>query len=860
MAGSSAAFRFDVRAQSVKGNLAISLALRDFRRGYRGFWIFLSCLSLGVAAITAVMAFASAILGGIEQDGRAVLGGDMVISTQFRPMSDEQYAFLRSRVDSISSVVELRTLLRAQDADDNTLVELKAVDDAYPLVGAFLLRDGVDLRAALQLRDGTYGAVVDSSLVDSGRVQVGSAISLGGIDLIVSGVIASEPDRIGGGGNFGFWPRVLAHRDAFADSIILSSTSRHQREYRVLLGDAADREAFKADLASMFDEHVWDVRGYKDAAPSLRAVVDRIGVLLSLAGLTTLLIGGVGVSNATRAYMDTRLATIAIFKCIGASARLVLRLYLTQVLLLASAGIVAGIGIGYAAQFLLAGLIQQLVAVPLRFGIDLRVIGIAMAYGYLTALLFSLSPLAAALNTSPRALFRKTVSGARQVRGHRYTLVALALAALLACIAILTAPERRFAIWFVIGVVVAWSLFRVIALLIIAGAKLLHSRRQPVLRLAIANLYRPGSATSDIVLAIGLGLSVLVTVALVSANLDRQINGLIPERAPAFFFLDIQASQHDDFFGLLDETPGVTRVDKMPYLRGVITRIRDQRPEDALLDPDAEWMIDGDRAFTYSTTAPENAELVAGTWWPEDYDGPPLLSIHEDVASSFGLEIGETITMRILGREIVGEVYNVRQLEWESMQLNFAIMLSPQPLRAAPHTYISTLELEHSSDGEYQLQDRIAERFPNVTVVRIKDVLDRASSHMAHARDAARGVSLITVLAGILVLAGVVMSENRRRAYESVLLKTLGASRRYVFGAYAIEYLIQGLITASIATAIGILASWSVLTLLMGWNWTFIPTGAALTAAFGLTASMLIGLLGVYKALKHKPLRYLRNE
>ncbi len=843
---------------SVMRGLAARLALRDFRRGHRGFWIFLSCLALGVAAITAVMAFAAAILSGIERDGRLVLGGDVALSTQFRPMTAEQLEFVQGRSAAISATSELRTLLRAEQADNSTLVELKAVDDAYPLVGETAVRGDIDFASALDRTDGRHGALVDPALVESGRVGIGSTFSLGGVDLKVTGVIENEPDRIGGSNNFGFWPRVMVHHDALADSALMSATSRHYWEYRLILDNAADIGEFKQSLGEVFDSRSWQIRDYTDAAPSLREAVDRIGVLLSLAGLTTLLIGGVGVSNAIRAYMDTRLGTIALLKCIGSPRRLVLRMYLTQLMALASAGIAVGIGAGYIAQSLLAAVVRQWLAVPLELGLDLRVVAIAAAYGYATALLFSLAPLAAALNTAPGALFRSTVSAVRRVMPTGFRLSAAALAVLLAAIAIATAPEKRFAVWFVIGVVVAWSVFRLIALAIVAAARRLHSRGLPILRLAIANLYRPGASTSDIVLAIGLGLSVLVTVTLVSANLDRQINGLIPERAPTFFFLDVQSAQHDEFFGLLDADENVQRIDKMPYVRGVITRIRGEDPAEALIDPDSQWLLDGDRAFTYSTTAPENAELTAGTWWGEDYDGPTLLSIHEDVADSFGLKLGEAVSMRILGREITGEVYNIRRLEWQSMQLNFAIMLSPEPLASAPHTYISTVEM--SGGGDYRLQDRIARQFPNVTVVRIKDVLDRVSSHMSNARDAARGVSLVTVIAGILVLAGVVMSENRRRAYESVLLKTLGASRRYVFGAYSLEYLMQGVITAVIAASVGTLASWAVLVLLMGWDWTFIAAGAASTAILGLTLSMIVGLLGVLKALNHKPLRYLRNE
>ncbi len=836
----------------------VRFALRDFRRKHRGFWIFLSCLTLGVASITAVMAFASAVLGGIERDGRTVLGGDIALSTQFRPMSQEQLEFITPYSSEVTAYSEMRTLLRSEDSENSVLVELKSVDNAYPLVGEVQLRDNLDFKQAI-LSDGVnYGAVVDKALVDFKRLGMGSTITLGGTEFKVTAIIENEPDRIGGSENFGFWPRVIVHRDALKDSPLLLDDSIHNREYRLVLSEGVAIEALKLQLQDMFDEHSWDIRDVSDAAPSLREVIDRLSVLLSLAGLTTLLIGGVGISNAIRAYMESRMATIAILKCVGASGKFVLRMYLIQILLLSSIGILVGIGIGLLAQVVIASVVTRWVAVPVDFNLDLRVLAIVTAYGFVTASLFSLAPLGAALNTSPSALFRKTVSNIRRIVPKQFVITALVLTVILTVIAIGTAPEKRFAIWFVMGAVGAWLAFKFIGEMIVKAARQVSTRRSPVVRLAVANLHRPGSSTSDIVLSIGLGLTVLVTVALVSANMDKQINDMIQERAPTFFFLDVQAAQHDEFFGLLENTPGVVSIEKMPYVRGVITRVRGLDPAEALDDPDMEWLIEGDRAFTFSRTAPENTELIMGEWWPEDYEGPPLLSIHEDVANSLELEIGHLVSMRILGRDITGEVYNVRRLEWESMELNFAIMLSPNPLQHSPYSYISTVEI--NGKDELLLQDQIAELFPNITVVRIKEVLERVSNYMKRARDTAQGVSFITVFAGILVLAGVVMSENRRRAYESVLLKTLGASRRYVLSAYSLEYLMQGTITATVAAVVGAVASWAVLTILMGWNWTFFPLSAASTAAVGLAASMAIGLFGVFNALNHKPLRYLRNE
>ena len=838
---------------------AVKLALRDFRRGYRGFWIFLSCLALGVGAITAVLVIADGIVVGIERDGKILLGGDLALSTPFRPMSPEQREFLDEQSLAVAEFVEMRTLLRTESLEKNVLVELKAVNESYPIVGDVTLENNAHLNEALTLRGEHWGAVVDSALIESGHVQLNDSITIGETQFVISGVIELEPDRITGSDNFGFWPRVMVNRDALKGSILLSADSRNFWHYRILKQPSLTLDESRQQLEQFFSDDRWELRDTRDAAPDMKSVVQRLAVLISFVGLTTLLIGGVGISNSIRAYLDTRLNTIAILKCVGASRQLVLRIYLVQLLILSTLGILFGIALGYVSQVFVSTLVHAYIQLPIEYSFSLHIMLICASYGFSVALLFSLAPVSRAINVSPGALFRNAVVTLAQKMSLGFGVTALVAATFLMFVVLATAHERRFAVWFIIGAIVAWLTFRAMSAGIMSTARRMNStRRSSVVRLAISNLYRPSASTSDVVLAIGLGLSVLVAVAIVSSNMDRQINGLIPKNAPEMFFIDIQSYQHDQFLDILENTAGIENVDILPYTRGYITHIKGMNPYDAMVDPDAEWMIDDDRAFTYSTKAPDNATIELGEWWPEDYAGDPLLSIHEDVASSFDLGLGDTITVNILGREIVGTVSNVRSLEWRTMQLNFAIMLSPEPLRHAPHGYIATAEI--SEQGEFELQNRIAQEFPNITTVRVKDVLQRVSDLMIRGRSAARGVSTIAVIAGILVLCGVVVSENRRRAYEGVLLKTLGAPRRFVFKMFALEYLMQGTVTAIIAVVFGALASWAVMTILMGWEWQFTTASALTTALLGLVVSITVGLLGIWRAMQHRPLAYLRNE
>ncbi len=840
------------------GATTVRIALRDLRRGYRGFWVFFSCLALGVAAITTVVVLSASLLSGIERDGKRILGGDLAVQQQFRPLDEKVISALDGHAHRWTEFVELSTLLRTANTANSILVSLKAVTDTYPLVGAVKIDDESSLTELLARHNDAWGVLVDPSIIESGRAKLGDRVEFGTNQFRVTGVISDEPDRVASSGRFAFWPRVMVHRDSLENSGLLDFGSRSNFEYRVVLREGLDPDSIATALASQFPN--LNIRDFRNASPNLSEIVKRIGVLLSLAGLTTLLVGGVGVSNAVRAYMDTRLATIAILKCIGASQGFVFRTYLFQVLLLCAIGVTLGIVAGSVIAVSASTALEKLLAVPLDIAFNLGSMAIVITYGMLAAMLFTLWPLASALNTSPASLFRNAVSTERCKPSWKIVAITLAIAVALAVLIITTAYQRNFAIWFVGGVTVAWIIFRLISVVIMGLARLAVGRFSPIVRLALANLHRPGAATADTVLAIGLGLSVLIATAMVSANLDKQITDMIPDQAPAFFFIGVQSGQLDEFRELITETGGVTELQTMPYIPGRITQIKGLDPYAALVDEEGEWLIDdgGERTFSYTAEPLRNVEVVAGDWWPSDYRGPPLLSIHKDVADSFAVALGDEITMNILGREITGRVHNIRDLEWRSMQLNFAITLSPEPLRSIPHSSVATAHV--AEEAEFAIQDRVASAMPNVTVIRVKEALNRAGALISRARNAARAISAVTIVAGVLVLAGIVISENRRRAYESVLLKTIGASRRYILATFSLEYLLQGSVAALAATLLGSLTSWAVIAALMGWDWYFLPASAVQTAVLGLVISLALGMLGIWRALQHRPLLYLRNE
>lgn len=836
--------------------LPLRLALRELRSGLQGFRIFLACLTLGVAAIATVQSVSSGILAGLEEDGRAILGGDVAVRQIYTPPGGEAMAFLKAS-GRVSEQAEMRGMARSTDEQRSTLVELKAVDGAYPLYGAAELKDGGDLQAALGRRDGLWGAVAEQGLLDRLELAPGDRLRLGDAELVVRAVLTREPDKASGGA-FSLGPRLMVSTAALPDTGLLQPGSIAYWTEKIALAPGAGVDAWQAELNRRFPDAPWRVRDYTNASPQVETFIERMTLFLTLVGLTALLVGGVGVSNAVNAHLDARAATIATLKCVGAPGPLVFRTYLVQVLILAAAGIALGLLLGGAAPLLLDHLLEGVLPVSARFGLYPKALAIAALFGVLTALTFSLWPLGRARDVPAGALFRDVVAPSAGRPRAVYLAALGACAVALAVVAVATAQDKRFALWFVGGAVATLAAFRGAAWLVIAGAARAGRPRRPGLRLALANLHRPGNPTGSVVLSLGLGLTVLVAIALIEGNFARRINEVIPKDAPSFFFVDVQPDQFESFRQTVLSVPGTSGFEAVPSLRGRLATVNGQEAEKALKNPDKSWVIRNERGITYSAEPPRNGEIVAGAWWSTDYRGPPLLSIHKDVAEAFGIGPGDRIGLSILGRTIEATVANVRAADFSTMAINFALVLSPGVLDSAPQTWIATVRAPEAR--ELEVQRAVLKRFPNITTVRIKDALETVGTMLNNIGIAVRLTAAITLVAGTLVLAGAVAAGHRRRVYDSVVLKVLGATRRDILGAFLMEYGLLGVVTAAISGVIGTVTAWAVLTRLMHWQWVFLPSAVLWTAALCTAITLVFGFLGTWRALGQPAAPLLRNE
>jgi putative ABC transport system permease protein len=604
----------------------------------------------------------------------------------------------------------------------------------------------------------------------------------------------------------------------------------------------------------------WEIRSRDNASPQLERTITRFTQFLTLVGLASLLVGGVGVANAVKSHIDRRRDVIASLKALGATGRDVFAIYLTQVLVLAVIGSLIGMVVGASLPFAIVGLFGKLLPLPVVPALHLGELALSLLYGLLTALAFGLWPLARVHDVPVAALFRDAALTESHRPKLRYILWMALVVGVLIAVVVGLAYDKRVAAVFVVSSMVVFALLRGIAGALMAFARKLPRPSMTMLRLAIANIYRPGALTPSVVMSLGLGLTVLVTVTQIDGNLRRQFMAALPEKAPSFYFIDIPSTEADRFSAFLREKQPQSTVEDVPMLRGRIVAARGVKAEDLKPSSDAEWVLQSDRGLSYTNEVPRGSKLVEGEWWAPDYSGPPLVSFEKKLADGLGLKLGDEVTVNVLGRDITARIGNMRSVDWQSLGINFVLVFSPNTFRGAPHTHIATLtEPKSDPSQDAGLVKAVADAFPMITTVRVREALDTVGSVVTNLVLAIRGTSAVTLLSAILVLGGALAAGHRHRVYDAVILKTLGATRARLLGAYALEYLMIGLATAVFGVIAGSVAAWLIVTRLMTLSFVWQAGSAAGVVLAALIVTVGLGLVGTLVALNQKPATVLRN-
>jgi putative ABC transport system permease protein len=830
--------------------LSARLARRELRGGLRGFRIFLACVILGVAAIVAVGTVRESIQAGLSRDGAILLGGDAALELTYRFASEEERAWMEGVAEAVSEIVDFRSLALVDET--RMLTQVKAVDDAYPLKGTVTLDPPMPLSAALETRD-LPGAVMDPVLSAQLNIEPGDTFKLGTQAFELRAALIDEPDVAAAG--FGLGPRSIVRRAALAESGLLEAGTLFSTQYRLALSTDSDLDALQAEVRTRFAGSGITWQDARNGAPAVAQFVDRLGVFLILVGLSGLAVGGVGISAALRAYLATKTRTIATLRTLGANRRVIFQTYFMQVGVLALLGMALGTVLGVGLPVALAPLIEARLPVPAVFGVYPAPILEALIYSTLAVLIFTLWPLARAEEVRASTLFRDALSDTDAWPAPRYLLaMALLLLGLLGA-ATLFSGNLTLTLWTAGGIIGSLGLLALAAygLRLLARRLRRVTRRQPALSWALGAIGGPGTTAGPVMLSLGLGLSVLAAVAQVDGNLRGAIARDLPERAPSYFFVDLQRDQMPGFLERMDSDPAVSAVEQAPMLRGIITRINDRPAEEVV---GSHWVLEGDRGVSYAGALPETTELTSGTWWGEDYAGPPQVSFSAGEAEEMGLALGDRITVNILGRDITAELTSLREVDFSTAGMAFIMVMNPAALEAAPHSFIATVYAEEAAEAAI-LRD-VAAAFPNVTAIRVRDAISRVSDLLGGLAAAISWGASVTLLTGFLVLIGAAAADQSARRYEAAVLKTLGATRGRILLSLVLRAVILGAAAGAVALCAGLLGGWAVSHYIMETGFEPIWSSAFFIIGTGILVTLLAGIAFAWGPLTARPAAILR--
>ena len=822
--------------------MAWAIGRRELDWRFRGLRLLFFSLLLGVAALAAIGSLAAAMERGLADRGSVILGGDVEFARSARVATAQERA-LFGAAGKISESVRMTST--AVTGARSIPVQLKAVDGAYPLYGALRLADGRTVGAPP-----TGTAWVDPALAK--RVPVGSSVRLGTINFRVGGVIAEEPDRLGEG--FSLGPVVILGLRDLPATGLMQPGSLFEIRYRIATGSRPDVLAER--VAKTFPAGGWEAKTRDNAAPGAGRFFSRMAEFLTLIVLTALVIAGIGIANAVASYLRARQATIATLKVLGAESGLVRLIYGMQIAIVAGLATVAGLGVGLVAVRIVSRVTADVLPFALDGGVAAGPLLLAAGFGLLTAMAAAALPLARAATVPAAGLLRGSVEARRAPPGRGLLQVAVP-AGLILALALGTATRPLLTLSYLGAVAAVLVLLAGLGWLVRWGAAKMPRPRSPFLRLALAGLHRPGAGTIGLVVALGIGLTMFVQIAAVRSSFDANLKQNIPERAPAFFALDVPRDRAGEFRAIVRAASPAAEVQLVPLLRGTITGYGTTNVADLKEIPEGAWALRGERGLTYAENVPVGSSLVAGKWWPMDYAGPPLVSVDDRLRDALGLKLGDEMRFSIYGSERRARIASFRRIDWDTLGFNFVLVLSPNALADVPHNLSATIGSSAGSDQA--VREAVAARFPATSLVPVRDVLEQVGAVAAAVSAAIAWAAGAAILAGIVVLAGTTAAMREARTYDGVVLRVLGATRRQLLGLQALEFLLLAALVTMVALVLGLLSAWLIVTMLFDFAWAPDPALVAVTLAAGLVVVLGVGLAGSLPSLSARPSRALRT-
>jgi len=819
------------------------MALRD----WRGTELRLLCFSLflAVAAVSSVGFFVDRVRQGLQRDAAQVLGGDAVLESD-HPVADswgQQAQDLGLR--SARSVSFPSMAASSVDRDSATLVAVKAVTDSYPLHGAVQIRDDAGARAASGApAPGTVW--VEAEALRRLSLGIGQSVQLGNARLRVAAVVTSEPDGILQ--VMGFAPRVLMNVADLPATALLQPASRVS--YRLMVAGAPNAVRQVRDAWTAALQRGQRVESLDDGRPELQRTLGRADRYLGLVALLTALVAAVAVNSAARRFCRRRLDTVALLRCLGLAQGRILGLFAAEFVLLgllaSLAGVLAGLGLHLVLLKLLAGLLREAVPAPsLVPGLQGLLCGMLLLLG------FGLPPLEQLRGVSPVRVLRRDLG----VPGARTIAVYLAGVGGFALLLLWTTGDAKVAAIAGGGFLAAVALFALAAracLRALHGLRRMHGLPAPW-RFALAALERQPAAALMQLVALAMGLMALLVLAIVRTDLIDQWRAQAPAQAPNRFIINIQPDQAAAVRAAL-QARGVGGVQLEPMVRGRLVQIdgRAVGPQD-YEEERARSLIDREFNLSYSSAAPDHNVIVQGRWFADD---APELSIEEGIAKRLHIALGQRLRFDVAGQGIEATVTSVRKVNWDSMRVNFFVIMSPALLRAAPQSYITAFFLPAGGEGTIAA---LVHEFPNLTIIDTEQVLGQVRILLDQLIGAAQFLFAFALVAAVLVLYTALAASQEERLREAALVRALGASRRQMSRAQMAEMLLIGAIAGALAAAGAALISAALARFVFEFSYAVHPWLALAGIGAGIAAALAGAWGSMRKILRTPPLASLRD-
>jgi putative ABC transport system permease protein len=849
----------------------IRVALVDLRGDLRRFGVLLACLALGVATIALVGSVGAALQTALNRDARLLLGGDIEAGLSYRAAEQAERAVF-SRFGTVAEVIEVMGDAR-NDAGEQAFLSLRAVDANYPLVGEVVVGEPQTPNAALSnllaQRDGAWGAVTKTLLLDRLGISVGDRFTINETVFELRGILDEVPDQVTQGLQFGV--PTLVSLEALNATGILEPGVLARYRYKIELADPAAFENPAAALRAAMEEVApragWDVNSPQDATADLARFFGIFSRFLTIVGLSALIVGGVGVSNAVAAYVTERQRSIATLKALGATSARILTHFLTQVIVLTVVGILFGLVLGAIITIIALPIVGNLLSIELPVIVDPLSMVIASGFGMLVGFAFAFLPLKRAEQMRPALLFRATGAaiegglGWRQIFAPGLVVPLLLAIAAIYGLALLTTNRPELVFWYAVGVFASFIVLRAAAWGLQKLLKLVPPLPEASLRNALKSIYRPGAPAPIVILSLGLGLALLLLIALIDNNLRHQLDReQVPPDAPSFVFMDL----FDDEVAMLEELatgePRIEAFEPMAMLRGAMISINGTAVTD--IPPPSEEMAmafeGGEFPLTASGPLPERSTVIAGEWWAEDHAGEPLVSVYYEMADAMDIKLGDEVGFRVYGEEFTARVANLRDINWRGGGVSFAFVFTPNILERFPVSYIGLLRTVPGAERD--LQRELVEQYPDLAFFPVAEALDVFSRILDAITNAVAVIGGLAVVSGLLVLAGAMAAGRRQREADAVVMKVLGATRGDVVRAFVVEYGVLGALAAVIAAGLSIVGAWAFVELILEIDFNVNPLVivAVIVAAVALTIA--VGIATTWSALSVKPAKFLREE